>query len=117
MIRQIITTVSFLIIALSLAYYFVIFIPNNEQEKLRIQQENFSQEQIRYESREVDLTHCLNSARQEYKELLEGACKELLKTNSKANCIAYLTGNGVLKILVDSEKKDEDECYKRYPPK
>ena len=86
--------ISFLIIALSVAYYFVIFLPQKEkqkleQEKLRITQEqhNAAQKEEEAKSQKESLDSCLLDAEIGYsknwnkecrsQELMSAACVEL----------------------------------------
>ncbi len=99
-----------LIIALSIAYYLVIFLP--QKEKGRVEQQKQEQE-IRSQEKEarvVNLSECLEKNR-----------KNQLNTNlgfaemQKAGKIS----NADLSYMVDDNnkraKENENNCYKRYP--
>jgi uncharacterized membrane protein YhiD involved in acid resistance len=93
---------AFLIIALSIAYYLVIFIPkkNTQQLKQKAQLEN--QRLIN----QKDLQNCLDDVNNRF--------QNAMKTNiDKGNT----TSGESFKIFMDFYQKLKDECFKKYPTK
>lgn len=109
-----------LIFSLSVAYYFVIFLP--QKEKLAIEQQKQTQEakdrkeeQAKDEAKQATddaktaLQDCLSQAYDEYSSDWDSQCKS---TGLKANCSLDDT------TLVEKRYKDsKDECFKQYPQK
>lgn len=79
-----IIAISFLIIALSIGYYFVIFLPNKERGELKL-------DQLRYDS--------------EQKQIREQKAKEQDKENARDECLVQAHNA--------YEKEGAQECIKR----
>ncbi|OGI19666.1 MAG: hypothetical protein A3J06_03980 [Candidatus Moranbacteria bacterium RIFCSPLOWO2_02_FULL_48_19] len=109
-----------LIVALSVAYYLVIFLP--QKEKVRVEQQKQEQQQVqqakddavkRDEKEKSDnkksLTSCLFAADIGYTNNWDKACKKL---GGGVNCgLPAEQADGL-----DRHKKNEqDNCFKRYP--
>ena|SRR5918992_232033 len=92
-----IITASILIIALSIAYYLVIFLP--EKHKQQLEQE----QQLRISNQQA-LDACL------------GVVDERIASPEFEEAAEGLEGNSDnVKFLMDVIKEEKEECYKKYP--
>lgn len=96
-------TLSFLLIAWSIFYYLVIFLPNIEN--LKIEQTN-----ERIKKNEESLDNCLKDANEKKREHIK-----LNWTETKDGNIR--TTDDVLKMAESIKENSIDSCYKRYPLK
>ena len=101
-LHQLILTFSFLIIALSIAYYLVIFLPQKEQSKI-------DQEKLELEAKEkillqnkVGLENCLNDVYERFMKAFEDSKTRTLSLEAQ-------------KILIDEFNKQKENCFKKYP--
>jgi hypothetical protein len=100
--------VSFLIIALSIGYYFVVFLPNKEREKqesdLKIETAKLEREQ----AKKRDLEYCIEVAHDHYISNWNLGCKGLGK---KDECeLPGRIAEGVTKVYNDGQEL----CVKEY---
>ncbi len=102
-----------IIIALSTAYYFVIFIPNNENAKIEQKNREAEQKILLEEKQQADiknsLAECLDSAETNYVNDWNNACETVGK--EKDCTLIHITSER----LDDARKTAIDNCYKRYP--
>jgi hypothetical protein len=96
-----IITASFLIIALSIAYYFVIFLPNKEQKKLELERLRYDKEQAKEKAK----FECLAQAHDSYKKKGEQEC---IKRGYTKNDIENLKCQLPKSILEDLLKQQDD---------
>lgn len=89
---------SVFIISLSIAFYFVIYLPSKDKARERQLQEN----------REL-LDRCLNQKQERYEKAWANSCKELGKDN---NCDLPTIISDGLDLMF---RNDSEECYRRYP--
>lgn len=113
-------TASCVVIALAIGYYFVIFSPSIEKQKLAIQQASMEQEQKRdTQQNKISLTKCLEEQRQTVISEFDNSCKATGHWQDKENrCDVYefiADKDGVAKTILNNGKAKEDECYTLYP--
>ena len=98
-----------LIVSLSIAYYFVIFLPQKEQA--RIEQHRQEREETEKKARQskIFLQACLDNAYKGYSADWDSACQSQGKA---VNCTLY---GGIPKGIEDHLKQDKEECFKKYP--
>ena len=101
--------ISALIIALSIGYYFVIFLPQKEQKKINLQKQMQTETENKRNSDRVSLDSCLGNANNasydnwnKYCEI-EGLKKDCNLPNYQSEKINNYT------------KELKDECFKKYP--
>lgn len=104
-----IVAISFLVIALSIGYYFMMFLPKIEQDKLNQLTQAQSQAQIAKETNKSMLTACLADAYTTYINGWNSLCHSLGKDDK---CLLY-------KDQADNRDRAyteiKDECFKQYP--
>lgn len=101
--------VAALIIALSIGYYFVIYLPKNAKEKLKQAEDVKTQERINEYYRQASIDKCFSEAETNYTIYWNTACvsnglKDLCQLPSK-------TGDDIEEL----RKTHKEECLKRYP--
>lgn len=100
--------VSFLIIALSFAYYFVIFLPNKHKTEQELEKEKFDTELRLKREKELNFQSCLDTAYQD------------MSNNWKLNCQQFyrIDNCNLPQFLSNSIEKDYNEtqelCVKKY---
>ena len=100
-----ILSIAALIVALSIGYYFVIYLP----QKDRLKEESIKQSQQQAEANKMLLNRCLVSAETRGSEFWDSECES---QGLKKDC-RLPTYNA---DRVDSHIKDnKNECFKRYP--
>lgn len=118
-------SISVLIITLSFAYYFVIFLPKKEQTRLDLQkQEQKIKEQILRARKETNqkaesekttrldqLKQCLDVAKSENSRITE----ELLKWAEQENKDGKYDLTGAFDSLKKQLEQALEECYRKYP--
>jgi len=97
---------SFLIVALSIAYYFVIFLPSIEKNKLKLE-ESSQEDDV---SSKVLLDECLNRVKNNMTSVIETRCKD--KTSD--NCIVP---DKEVKLYTDIYESEKNDCFKKFPQK
>ena len=133
---------SLLLVALSVFYYYVIFLPQKEQARIEQQkQEQLAEELKEQEAKEeaeqekrlnrLLLDTCLNEADNSLKNSFISLCKDdgRISGGDEASCLAgtiddnvsYMTASNLysslFKRILDKREKDKDECFKKYPQK
>lgn len=104
-----IVAASLLIIALSFAYYFVIFLP--EKEKAKLEQEKIEQEdkQKQWLLNKTGLENCLKDAEKTENDFWNKTCKDVL--GKKDGCLLPQD----YADRVDAHGKNlREECFKKY---
>jgi hypothetical protein len=89
---------SILIVALALAYYLVVYVPNLQKTK-----------QLLENQRQANIQSCLATANQNYSQNWVATCRGLGKDD---NCLLFSTQSNTLQIQL---KDNTDSCYKLYP--
>ncbi len=105
-----------LIVAGSIFYYFVIFIPQKEKAKLDFERDKWSSEQKKIEDEKSKeslntrlLNVCLQSADESYLAQWKTECES---RKLKDDCsLPSATANHIESF----RKESKDECFKRYP--
>lgn len=96
---------SFIVVALSVAYYFVVFLPQKDREQLKIQAE----QQDKSRTNKILLNSCLDLARQQEQKFWASECEA---KGLKDDCLLPQYNAN----RADSyEKELKDECFKKYP--
>ena len=104
-IEKRIVSISFLIVALAIAYYFVIYLPQKDATARQAQQEYRKQQQ-------ADLNNCLSAAETDYNANWVSACKTSGLNNTGPDCsLPSSVADGIDQYRT-SEKND---CFKQYP--
>jgi hypothetical protein len=93
---------SVLIVAISLAYYLVVFLPNKENTKLELE----LQEKIR---RETLLQECVQQAQQDYRTSWDKAC---INSGLAKECSLPIK---VAEAIKEGLELEQNYCYKLYP--
>lgn len=99
---------SVLIVSLSIAYYFVVFLPSREQQKLEMIKEEREAKSLEDSGRIISLEYCIQDADTFYLQSWNQMCAGL-KKGEKCSLPDKET-NRVMDLY--SEKKDE--CYRKY---
>lgn len=105
-----IITASFLIIALSIAYYFVIFLPTQERNKQMLQDEKTTLEQQSLEKSKQISTDCEKSAGEQATETLKSKAELMPAGQTKTMYEEAVAKNMYLK---DDYKELFESCLKR----
>lgn len=106
--------ISLLVVALSFAYYFVIFLPNKHKVEQEFEVEKFDRE-MRFKAeqardRDLNLEVCFETAYSNYKANWDLRCKNLGKMeNDKCTLPAYLSDS-----LDEEYRQDQELCIKKY---
>ena len=101
--------VSALIIALSVGYYFVIFLPQREQEKINLQKQLQAEAENKRKSDKVSLNSCLDAANNASYENWNKYCEiEGLKKDCNLP-------NDQSEKVNNHTKELKEECFKKYP--
>jgi hypothetical protein len=100
-----------IVIALSVAYYFVIFIPQRETQKIELQKEQLRIEQQKTDNKTSALKDCLDQAEVYARNFWTRTCKDYGVNNREADCNLpmYLSDN-----INAAKKNQQDQCYKLY---
>lgn len=109
---------SVLLVASSVSYYFVIFLPEKEEAKLELQKDKLRAEeqektrlQLEKEENKEKLETCLSSVQKIYEARWDESCYDL---GLEGDCVLPFS-------LVDRWNKlrqqNRDDCYKKYPQK
>lgn len=93
-----IIVISILIIALSIAYYFVIFLPQRERHLDNLRAENAANLQL-----------CLTNANQYELQAWKNACEKL---GFDSNCLLPEQWS---KVVADGYSQSVENCHKSYP--
>ncbi len=101
--------VSALIIALSVGYYFVIFLPQTEQEKINLQKQIQTETENKRNSDRVSLSSCLDAANNASHENWNKYC-EIEGLKKDCNLPSYQSEK-----VNNYTKELKDECFKKYP--
>jgi len=104
------------IAALSIAYYYVIFIPQRENRLIELQQTEANLKQKQEEEKEDKLQNCLSKASADYDFNWNNYCKDFGidasgNINRKDNC---LLPKAKAEQVEEFRKNDEDKCFKLY---
>ena len=105
-----ILTISFLVIALSIAYYFVIFLPQKERERQALELQKQSSEQIAVDERKRIYEECATEANDKSRELLKKKI-ELLPSGQERNTMQEAYDKGL--HLKGDYNSSYDNCLKR----
>ena len=114
---------SILILSVSVSYYFVVFIPNAEKEKLNeqsaIEQEKILLEQQFKEEKKLDYEKCLANAELDFREHWQNRCEANnipLKIKQDGTIFCTLTDELSATVREDYEKNKENclEVFKQY---
>ncbi|MDD3687855.1 MAG: hypothetical protein PHE56_13975 [Bacteroidales bacterium] len=93
-------SIALIIIALAVAYYLVIFLPNKERNDNNETRSSQILEATEKSANKTKLDECLNDVNQRF--------SASLKDNPKLS-------SEDAKIFLDFVQKQRDECYKKYP--
>ena len=111
----IIVSISILIVALSISYYFVIFLPQNETEKLVIEkrkveliEEQEAKKDNEKRKKAVKLTICLEENKVGLKKAIDHFCAIEGKPSRCTPSPDSLT------VLMESFMEEEKKCYERF---
>lgn len=97
--------VAALIIALSIAYYFIIYIPDRDKLKAEVTK----QEQEKVEKNRILLNSCLEDVDKSYNSNWQSLCKS---SGKEENCgLPTYDVERVDKI----KKENKEECFRKYP--
>jgi hypothetical protein len=111
---KIVIMAAILIVSLTIAYHYIVYIPQNEEAK-RFQAEQARLEEVKKEEAEkktmqFNLAACLSLANINYL----GSWKENCKLEGKPDtCTSLLTYHA--QIVEDAKQQEIDNCYKQYP--
>lgn len=112
---KIIISLSLLIAALSLSYYFIIFLPNEQVKQRQLEEWRV---QVTEQNNPVRLLdQCLNEANQTFVQRAKQVCLQNPKCGTRGEMqFSQLTASEltVISLLQDQVKKDEDGCYRKY---
>lgn len=111
---------SLLLVAVSVFYYLIIYMPHKEEALLKLQkEEQVAKERKEAEersAREIELGNCLLYARAHYEENWATACqnesRRRLGLDTGPNCALSIEAAQRQDAL---NKESKDECYKKYP--
>jgi len=117
-------SVSLLIIAFSVSYYLVVFIPNKEKakqelEKQKVQLELQKQEEKKKEreekarkksSKEILLHSCLERIQNNFSKNWNNACKKLGKEEECELSASWAD------TFYEALRDGKNDCFKQYPP-
>jgi len=106
-----ILSIASLIIALSIAYYFVIFLPEKERSKLNLE---LKEQEARTEKQKINsvlLDDCLNDVGIRMNNSWNEVCKA---KGLKEDCLQSLD---VVEIHDKRNVELKNECFKKYPQK
>jgi hypothetical protein len=98
-----------LIIALSVGYYFVIFLPKNAEEKLKQAEDAKTQERVSEYYRQASIDKCFTEAEAGYTSNWNTSCK---LNGLKELCSLPSSDADTIEEL---RKVRKEECLKRYP--
>jgi hypothetical protein len=102
------TAISFLIIALSIGYYFVVFLPNQEKQKQEADLKIETTKAEREQAKKRDLEYCIEAAHDHYVSNWNLGCKNLERQD---DCELP----GLLSEKYTKEYNDDQElCIKKY---
>lgn len=99
--------VGVLIVALSIAYYLVIFLPKKESEKFKLQKYNLDKLEIEKTFNKASLEKCLSDAEKEYMRYAE------INGNKKDDGTVWAQ-NDVWDRAEKNRKETKDECFTKY---
>lgn len=93
--------ISLLIVSLSIAYYFVIYIP--QKDKIILEQKKLEQSRTDevVQQNKISLTNCLEEVNRKFSDAFK---------DQKGNI-----SNETAKIIINLNEKQKDECFKKYP--
>lgn len=101
--------VSALIVAFSIGYYFVIFLPQKEQARIQQEKEKKTAIEEKEASKKLLLSYCLEDADKTYSYNWDKACKT---RGLKDECsLPSETADSI----ENYRKQAKDECFKKYP--
>ena len=106
---QAIFAVAFLIIALSIGYYFVIYIPQKDKNALEQKKLEQSTKNSEVQQNKISLANCLSNAEVSYTAYWNSECKT---RGLKDNCSLPIVNLNIIQKNLTDNKND---CFKRYP--
>lgn len=108
--------ISIILIALSISYYFVVFIPNKEKYRLELEKQKIQAEQQKYtngvkekQSKIILLNKCLDDAHESLSKDWDAQCKVQGK-QSECTLQSFVSDKLELRY-----KEIKEECFKKYP--
>lgn len=124
-------SVAIILIGISVAYYFVIFIPQREETKLEQQTQEKEKEQEKELLNKKLLEDCLSNADNSLKSSFIAICNDdkrisggdnmTCSTGTIEDTINYMTASELYSSLfkrpLEKREKDRGECFKQYPIK
>jgi len=99
------------IVALSIAYYFVIFIPQKESQKVELQKEELRINQEKEEKNTSALKTCLYQAELSASNYWNKSCKNFGINKREDDCTLPQYNADAVSA---SKKNDQEQCYKLY---
>lgn len=102
---------SFLIVAISIAYYFIVFLPQKEKDKVAQAAEAKQAETKKEERDRLLLDSCLKDVERDYTANWSRVCSE---EGLEAEC--QLPGNKATAIE-NNRKQYRDDCFRKYGKK
>lgn len=109
----VIIAIAVLIASLSIAYYFVVFLPSKEKAKQELElkkiqaEQDFKREQAK--DREMKISQCLDEAYISFSHDWDNTC-ELQGKEKECSLPSYISDN-----LNERYEKNKRECIERYP--
>jgi len=103
-----IASLALLIIALSIGYYFVIFFPQKEQEKINLQNQIQTETENKRNSDRISLGSCLEDAKKTYSANWNSLCKARGK---EAQCSL---DDSDLSRAEKTLTATKEECFRKY---
>ena len=104
-----------LIVAVSISYYLVVFLPQKEQSILERQKQEHALENMEKKELEEDLNNCLKKAKEDGKALWDSYCKITNSKKMDPNNVACLLNSTYSEKVKKSVKENEDNCFKKFP--
>ena len=111
MVSKIIIAWSFFVIALSIGYYFVIFLPTKERLANELKQQQIEDQQILDRKHFEQLQACIDTANENTRARWDLNCLDYGKDKKEAGC----TLPGAIADVFTKENTDAQElCIKKY---
>lgn len=102
-------SVAALIVALSIGYYFVIFLPQKEQEKIQQEKQKNTAMEEKKTNEKLLLNYCLEDAEKSYNYNWNKTCSTQ-RLEDECNLPSNMADS-----IDNYRKQQKDECFKKYP--